>query len=238
MMRRAASSAASAAATSTKCVDRPAPERVAGADVDDDDAIVGRDAGAREPLGDRRGGAADRPASRPGSVDAIRRRDAERRRADPTGSRPSAAAAARAAARTRARVHPAAPGDLVADAHAARRSATSAATRAARRGSRSRGRSAARRSRRPSARSASRPRDARAARRDDHLVEVRVVGDDRRRGRLDEIGEVRVGKSLAQRAHGRRREDDVADLRAGERAECFESVCNPHVLHSRSSPRR
>ena len=36
--------------------------------------------------------------------------------------------------------------------------------------------------------------------------------DDRRGGGFDDIGEVRVGKPLAQRANGRRREDDVADL--------------------------
>ena len=37
----------------------------------------------------------------------------------------------------------------------------------------------------------------RAARRDDHLVQVRVVGDDRRGRRLDDIGEMRVGETRA-----------------------------------------
>ena len=50
-----------------------------------------------------------------------------------------------------------------------------------------------RRSRAASATSSSRRRGAAAPGRDDHLVEMRVAVKDRSGGRLDEIGEVRVG---------------------------------------------
>ena len=50
------------------------------------------------------------------------------------------------------------------------------------------------------------------ARRDDDLVEMWIATDDRRGRRLDEVGEVSVGKPPAQRVDGRRREHDIADL--------------------------
>ena len=46
----------------------------------------------------------------------------------------------------------------------------------------------------------------------DDFVEVRVGGDDWSGRGLDEVGEVRVGKPLAQGGHGRRRENHVAYL--------------------------
>ena len=46
---------------------------------------------------------------------------------------------------------------------------------------------------------------------DDDVVDVRVVANDRFGGRLDEIGDARVGKAPPERRDGRRREDDVAD---------------------------
>ena len=46
---------------------------------------------------------------------------------------------------------------------------------------------------------------------DDDRVEMRVVPDDRRGRRLDEIGDVRVGKAAPEGRDGGRREDDVAD---------------------------
>jgi hypothetical protein len=51
-----------------------------------------------------------------------------------------------------------------------------------------------------------------AARRDDHLVQMRIVPNDRSSGRLDKVGEVRIGKTRAQRGNRRRGEDDVADF--------------------------
>ena len=56
------------------------------------------------------------------------------------------------------------------------------------------------------------PRQAAPAGRDNHVVQVRVVRDDGRGGRFDEVADVGVGKMPAQAADGRRREDDVADL--------------------------
>ena len=49
-------------------------------------------------------------------------------------------------------------------------------------------------------------------RHDQHIVEVRVAGDDGRGGGFDEIREVGVGKAAADGANGRCREDDVANL--------------------------
>jgi hypothetical protein len=53
---------------------------------------------------------------------------------------------------------------------------------------------------------------AAAPRRHDDLVQMRITGDDGRRGRLDDIGEVGVRKSPAQGMDGRRGEDDIANL--------------------------
>ena len=49
-------------------------------------------------------------------------------------------------------------------------------------------------------------------RRDDHLIEVRIALDDRRRRRLDDISEVGVWETAPERVDGGRRKDDVADL--------------------------
>jgi hypothetical protein len=50
------------------------------------------------------------------------------------------------------------------------------------------------------------------ARRDDDLIQMRVVDDDRRRGRLDDIAEMRVRESAAQRVNRRRGEHDITNL--------------------------
>jgi hypothetical protein len=50
------------------------------------------------------------------------------------------------------------------------------------------------------------------ARRDNHLVEVRVRRDERRGVGLDDVGEMRGGKLRTKRVNGGRREYDVADL--------------------------
>ena len=57
----------------------------------------------------------------------------------------------------------------------------------------------------PSARAA-------AARRDDHLIQMGIAGDDRRRRGLDDVAEMRVRKPLPQRVDGGGGEDHVADL--------------------------
>jgi hypothetical protein len=41
---------------------------------------------------------------------------------------------------------------------------------------------------------------------------MRIADHDRRGRGLDDVGELRGGKSPSQRVHGRRREDDVTDL--------------------------
>jgi len=47
--------------------------------------------------------------------------------------------------------------------------------------------------------------------RDDDLIEVRIVPDDWRRQRLDEVRQARIGKRLSNSADRRRRQDDVAN---------------------------
>lgn len=49
-------------------------------------------------------------------------------------------------------------------------------------------------------------------RRDNDLVEMRVVRDHGRGGRFDEVGDVRVGKMGADAVDGWCGEDDVTDL--------------------------
>ena len=56
------------------------------------------------------------------------------------------------------------------------------------------------------------PGETPPSRRDDDFIEKWISGDDWGRGRFDDVGEVRVGKPLAQPAYGRRRENDVPDL--------------------------
>ena len=58
----------------------------------------------------------------------------------------------------------------------------------------------------------SEPGESRYAFGNDDLIESGISLDDGSRGRLDEIAEMRVRKSLAQGLNGRRREDDVANL--------------------------
>jgi hypothetical protein len=53
---------------------------------------------------------------------------------------------------------------------------------------------------------------ARRPRRDDHAIEMRVIGDNRRRRRLNDVGEVRVRKATPQSANGRRRENHIANF--------------------------
>ncbi len=56
------------------------------------------------------------------------------------------------------------------------------------------------------------PADAARTRRDNQLVDIGIVLDDRRRGRLDEVCDVGLWKAPPDRSNGRRREDDVPDL--------------------------
>ena len=50
------------------------------------------------------------------------------------------------------------------------------------------------------------------ARRDNHLIQMAVAGDDRRSRRLDDIADVRVGKPLSERMDGGGGEGDVTNL--------------------------
>jgi hypothetical protein len=54
--------------------------------------------------------------------------------------------------------------------------------------------------------------DAASARRDDHLVQMRVVHDDWRGGGLDQVREMGAGEMVAQGVNRWCREGDVADL--------------------------
>ena len=204
---------------------------IAGADVDDDtrspsatpaSASRARHASGRSP--DRR---PSRPASRSrsGGVD-VRAAQQIPLVLDrmPRRAAPAAGATRRVYIQLR-------PAIVVADPLAARRSARSAATRAARRENRSPDRIAARAAAGPARCPPSAPARPRPRGRDDHVVDMRVVLDDRRRVRLDDVGDVGGGKVAAQRANGRRREDDIADLAEPDQK-------NAVQLTFRSWPRR
>jgi hypothetical protein len=53
---------------------------------------------------------------------------------------------------------------------------------------------------------------AAAAWRDQDFIKMRIGGHDRRRMRLDDVGQLGVGKVSSEGANGGCREDDVADL--------------------------
>ena len=55
------------------------------------------------------------------------------------------------------------------------------------------------------------PCETRPARGDNHIVQVRILSDDRQCRRFDQIRELRLGKPSLQRPEHRRRKDDVAD---------------------------
>jgi len=55
------------------------------------------------------------------------------------------------------------------------------------------------------------PRQTRRARRHDHLVQVRILSDDREGCRFDQIRELRLRKPTLQRPQHRRRKHDIAD---------------------------
>ena len=113
--------------------------------------------------------------------------------------------------RDHARVHPASAANPVADAD--RRAAQPHEERRPRPAVEIDGEIEAHRAEPPAERDvADEPARPADARRDDDFVQMRIALDDRRGGRLDDVGEVRVGKSIAQRADGRRREHDVADF--------------------------
>ena len=53
--------------------------------------------------------------------------------------------------------------------------------------------------------------EARTFRDDDHLIEVRIAGDDRRRSRFDQIGQVCVRITMSKCPDNRRRQCDIAE---------------------------
>src|SRR6185503_18628180 len=113
-------------------------------------------------------------------------------------------------ARHAARIHPAAPLDVVADP--ARRAARPRQPPAARSAVQVDGHVVLRAAQRARQADVGRqPRQPARLGRDDHLVEMRVAGDDGSRRRLHQIAEMRVWVTPAKRANDRGREDDVAD---------------------------
>src|SRR5262249_15549324 len=76
----------------------------------------------------------------------------------------------------------------------------------------------------------------RLARRDDDLVQMRVRSDDGRGERFDEVGDRGVGITLPQRAKGRRREDDVADLSEADEQDLQTSILGPGLPFPVSLP--
>ena len=187
----------------------PSAERIPGADVDHDNRIVRLHAGVPQSFVNRRNHRrVNRHLDRHGG--SIRRRDAERRQQVPLVlhrvARPETPRA-----RDRVRVHPAPSDHGVAEAHA----------RAAQPCQHRRARSAVKINHEVVTARAQPPREcgivAHAApafrpRRDDHLVQMRIVQDDRRGRRLDDVSEVRVGEPPPQSVNRGRGEHDVTNL--------------------------
>ena len=190
-------------------LDRPAPERVAGADVHHHDLVAGPNAAAYQPVADR--GRYNRISGHLHDVDrSLGRRDVERRQQIPLVlDRVPPAQLARP--RDAPRVHPAAAGDLVADPD--RRAAQPRQQRRPRSAVEVDGDVVVRGLEPASQRDVGHhAAQSSRARSDDDVVEMRVVKDDRRGRRFDDVGEVGVGKPPAQRVDRRRREDHVANL--------------------------
>src|SRR5207248_9019931 len=137
-----------------------------------------------------------------------------------------------------ARVHPAPAGDLVSDSD--RRAAQPRQQRAPRAAVKVDGQVVARALEAPGKLQVCGELDEGVPfRRDDDLVDARVALDDRRRRRLDEVGDVSLRKPVTQGANRRRREHDVADLaetdkedsggletwRGGKLVTCARTVC-------------
>ena len=190
-------------------IEGPAPERVARADVDEDHAVRGLHAGARQPFGDA--GRRDRVRHHLDRVNRpLRRIDAEHgeqvplvlhRVAPPELTRSSHST----------RVHPAPACHVV--PHAEWRAAEPGEERGARPAMKVDRYVEASVTKTPAEREVrTQPAEAAPPRRNDHLVEMGVVDDDRRCGWFDDVADVRAGKAPAQRMHGGCREDDVANL--------------------------
>ena len=190
---------------------RPAPKRVAGADVNHDRARravrcrrrarrSSTRALASGSIGISTGSASGEGAGMPSAVSRSHWFSTECRRRSSRGRA------------TRVVYIHAAPDDFVADAH--RRAAQPGEQRRARPAVKvdRRDRSVRACSRRASAISLASPPAPAAPRCDDDLVDVRVVQHDRRGGGLDEVADVRVGEVLPDGSNGRGREDDVTNL--------------------------
>ena len=197
---------------------RPAPERIAGADVHHDQLVLAGRRRAAAAVRDPRDRRPDRAASRRRPVPGrrVRRSSRRSRSAGPTGSPPNAAAAARARA-DGARVHPAGAPDVVADA--LRRAGGPGQPRAARPAVQVNHHveppARSRHARRTSSRIRARP-----ARPLDTITSSRWgLPRPRRRVAFDEIAHTRAsGNVRAQRPDHRRREHDVADQSQADEA--------------------
>ena len=194
-----------------KCRFRPSPERVAGADVGNDELVPRRNPGRVEPCRDSRvgGGIARHLHAVARRVRSPRGPAVNRLEQVPLVhdrvARPQPPRAGHCF-----RVHPRPPRDRVADSFP--RARCERQPRAARTAVQIDDEVVPRAPQPPcEPQVGCDPRHPARPRRDDHLIEVRVACDDRRRRRLHQIREMRIRKHPFQCPRDRRREDDVAD---------------------------
>jgi hypothetical protein len=188
-----------------EALERPTPERITGAHMNDDQAIVRRDASFAKPLFHGAcGGGIQRHFD--GEAGPIRRSDAERFEEVPLVlDRVPRSKLARP--RHTPRVHPGAAGNLVADPFSC----------AAQPCEQRRPRAAVEIEREIEPLLSQLPAECEIGEpstsgRDEDLVQQRAVQNDRRGGRLDDVREMRVGKTLAKRTNGWGGENDVANF--------------------------
>ena len=193
-----------------KVILRPPPERIACADMKDDERVVRPDARLRQHVLDTL-----RPPPRFSAISTASSDRSQRARcraapADPTASAPSAAASRSSGARRRGCTSSCARRSDSRCAWSAACPREPGAAGTAVQVDRDVERARAQPSR-PSTMSSRQRAEAPALGDDDDSFEMRVAADDRRRQRLDEVGEVRVRGAPPQRPHQRGGEHDVAD---------------------------
>ena len=216
---------------------RPPPELVAGADVDDDQFVGGFDAEAAKPAFNLAGGGGvlvhfDRvaPARRPAEV-------GQQRLGEIPLVLDRVARAVTPRPRDLCRIHPAPAGDRVPDPlpgaggegeQRTARTAVEVDDRVETGAPQPQGHR----------RVFAQARGAAEERRDDHLVEVRVAGHDRRGRRLDQVGQVRGGPGAPDRADDRGRQHDVANQPQADEQDLQGDSLRPRPATARSWPRR